>query len=533
MRTIISLLLIAPLFLAAQNAEKPKLIVGIVVDQMRYDFLYRYSDRYGNNGFKKLLARGYSCENTHIPYVPTITAPGHTCVYTGSVPALHGIVSNEWYSRQQKTEIYCVADTHYRTIGAESKTGQCSPNNLKVTTITDELRLASNFRSKTIGVALKDRSSILPAGHIANHAYWYDGKSGHFVSSSYYQEPFPEWVKQFNDQHLPEKYLKSNWKTISTTYAESTDDDEPWEGKFANEEKPVFPHKVDELTKKGYSILTSTPWGNTLTFEMAKAAIANEHLGKGPFTDFLAVSFSSTDHIGHQFGPNSIETEDCYLRLDSEMGNFLLYLDQAVGAGNYLLFLTADHGVSHAVGFSQYHQVPAGHINTSLDSLCNQFLEARFGEKNMVESFSNFQVYLNESKLNADGMRRKVTDALIPFLLQQPGIAKAVELAQLGNAPMEPQLKERIANGYNQQLSGDIQVVYDAAFLEGYPTGTTHSGPYNYDTHIPLVWYGWHIKPGKDFSETRMTDIAATLAALLHIQEPSGCVGRPIAGIFK
>lgn len=521
----------------AQTAEnRPKLVVGVVVDQMRYDFLYRYSEKYGDTGFKRLLKNGYSCENTHIPYVPTFTAPGHTCIYTGSVPAIHGIVGNDWYSRQTKHFQYCTTDTSFVTVGAKGKTGQQSPNQLKATTITDELRLATNFKSKTIGIALKDRSSILPAGHAANHAYWYDGKSGNFVSSSYYGDTLPAWVNAFNARGLAASYLKSNWNVLQKNgYAESTEDDVNWESNYTNEEHPVFPHRVDELTKNGYAILPATPWGNSITFEMAKAAIKNENLGRNGTTDFLAVSFSSTDYIGHQFGPNSVETEDGYLRFDKELGEFLIYLDQTVGAGNYLLFLSADHGVSHAVGFNKKHNIPAGNVKDhDLDSICNKYLYEQYGEKNMVEALVNFQVYLNQAVLEKHDIREKdVVSDLSAFLMKQPNVKAVVDLHHLSATTLEPQLKERLTNGYNHQLSGDLQIIYEPAVLEAFETGTTHGSNYNYDTHIPLVWFGWNVKAGKDFSEVRMTDIAATLAAMLHIQEPSGCVGKPIQGLLK
>ncbi|HLP22280.1 MAG TPA: alkaline phosphatase family protein, partial [Chitinophagales bacterium] len=291
---------------------RPKLVVGMVVDQMRWDFLYRYQDKYVAGGFKRLLRDGYSCENTHINYSPSYTACGHTCVYTGSVPSVHGITGNNWFDLKENKYVYCTEDTTEKTVGSSSKAGLMSPRRMLTTTITDELRLATNFRSKVIGVALKDRGSILPAGHTANAAYFYDPSAGNWITSTYYMQELPTWVKQFNDYKLPEKYLAENWSTLQPIekYIESTDDDEQYEGLFENETKAMFTHKVSEI-KPTYKILAATPFGNTVTLKFAEGVILNERMGGHDATDFLAVSLSSTDYVGHRFGPNSVETEDC------------------------------------------------------------------------------------------------------------------------------------------------------------------------------------------------------------------------------
>jgi len=512
--------------------SKPKLVIGIVVDQMRWDYLYRYAEKYGQTGFKRLQT-GYNCENTHIPYVPSITAPGHTCIYTGSVPAIHGIIGNEWYSREDKKVVNCVDDDAAKTVGAPGNAGNMSPQRMLTTTITDELRMASNFHSKVIGIAAKDRGAILPAGHAANGAYWFDGKSGNWITSTFYMDTLPDWVNKFNAQKLPAKYAAGNWHTLLdiSKYTESTADDEPYERALKGEDKPVFPHMIADEVSKNPGALIGTPWGNTITFDFAKAVIAGEKMGKGGYTDFLTMSCSSTDYVGHQFGPNSIEAEDCYLRFDKDLGDFLSYLDKEIGAGNYLIFLSADHGAAHSVGFSDQHKIPTGAMTgDSLIKGANAYLRSKYGADSLIESYNNMQVYLHYANiknhnLDVDAVRRDLTQ----YLLTVKGVAKVLNLPELMTVVLPAPYREAFINGYNQKRSGDVQVVYEPAHLEGYSKGTTHSAVYAYDTHIPLLWYGWNVKAGHDYTPTYMTDIAATLAAMLHIQEPNGCIGKPIA----
>lgn len=517
-------------------ATKPKIVIGIVVDQMRWDYLYRYADKYTSTGFKRLQT-GYNCENTHIPYVPTYTAPGHTCIYTGSVPSIHGIIGNDWYDREAKQVVTNVGDTNYHTVGANGPEGMVSPNRMLATTITDELRVATNFRSKVIGISAKDRGAILPAGHAANAAYFFDGNSGNFVTSSYYMDSLPAWANAFNAKKLPAAYVKDNWKTVLelNKYAESTDDDEDYEKPFGKEKKPVFPHMVYDEVVSHPGALIATPWGNTLVFDFAKATLLGEKMGMSGHTDFLAMSCSSTDYIGHTFGPNSVETEDCYIRFDRDLSDFLFWLDKQYGAGNYTVFLSADHGASHSSGFNQKHRLLSGvYKNDTLIKYCNDYLKSKYNQDNLVERVTNMQLYLDHTKLTAANLDlTTVKKTLIEYLLMQKNVAKAFDLAALGAEPLEKDYKEMFINGYYPKRSGDVQVVYEPGYLEGYTKGTTHGTVYSYDTHIPLLWYGWGIKKGYDYSPTYMTDIAATLAALLHIQEPSGCVGKPIEGVLK
>lgn len=510
---------------------RPKLVVGIVIDQMRWDYLYRYADRYSANGFKRLLSEGFSCENTFIPYTPTVTAAGHTCVYTGSVPAITGIMGNTWYRTDLKKIWYCTDDTTVNTVGSTSDAGQMSPSNLWTTTVTDELRLATNFRSKVIGVALKDRGAILPAGHSANGAYWFDNANGAFISSTYYMKDLPDWVKQFNNKKLPDQYLQQNWNTLYpiNTYTQSTADDKSYEGAL---EDNTFPHITANITKDKYNSLRTTPYGNTLTAEMAKAAIEGEKLGQASNTDFLTISFSSPDYIGHTFGPNSIEAEDNYLRLDNDLASLFNYLDDKIGKGQYTVFITADHAVAHVPEFLKENKIPAGILSeTVVQTALNDMIEKRFKIKNAVASVMNYQVYLNKNVAGED--EQKIKDAVIDRLLEFPVIVQAFDLKELNTTPLPSNIKNMVANGYNQKLSGDIQFIYKPQYFSGGSKGTTHGSWNPYDSHIPLLWYGWGIKKGKTNRETYMTDIAATLSALLHIQMPSGNIGHVIEEVMQ
>ena len=520
---------------AAPAASQPKIIVGMMVDQMRWDYLYRFQNRYTEGGFKRLLREGFSCENTLIDYSPTITGCGHASVYTGTSPAVHGIVGNGWYERSLGKEIGCVDDESVNLVGAvEGGTGQ-SPHNNFATTITDQLRIASNFQSKTVGVAIKDRASILPAGHAATAAFWYNGKDGNFVTSTYYMQELPEWAKRFNDKKVVDTYYKNDWNTLYpiNTYTLSTADDKSYENTANGEAKPVFPRNLKQFIGKNYGAVRTTPYGNTLTFDFAKAAIEGYNLGGGKFTDFLAVSFSSPDAIGHTYGPNSIEIEDNYLRLDKELADFFTYLDKKFGRGNYLYFITADHGVSESPGFYLENKMPSGAIqDKDFSKALTDGLKEKYGIEKPVLSFTNSQLYMNWEEFDKKGFNRsEVGRTIKSILLKAPGIANVLESEALGSAPIPDHIKTMLIKGYYVKRSGDFMVIPQPTWKGGSIKGATHGTWYPYDAHIPLVWMGWKIKPGYTNRVTAMTDIAPTLAALLHIQMPSGAIGEPITEV--
>ncbi len=520
----------------ADTIARPKLVVGIVVDQMRWDYLYRFYNRYGNGGFKRLLNQGFSCENTFINYLPSYTAVGHTCIFTGSVPAFTGISGNDWVDQLTGKTVYCTADSTVQSVGNEAQDGKMSPRNLLASTITDELRIASNFQSKVVGVSLKDRASILPAGHLANAAYWFDDASGHFISSSYYMKQLPDWVNTYNASNILGKLIEKGWNTLLpiNTYTNSTADDQSFEGRFTGETGSSFPHAIHEVYAKNKGSFRSTPFGNTLTLDFAAAAFNAYQLGRGSATDFLTINCASTDYVGHMFGPNSIEIEDTYLRLDKDLETFFNLLDTKLGKGKYVIFLTADHGAAHAIGYMQQHELPADFWYTKVVAEgLNKLLFEKFTTQGLVRSVMNYQVHFNLSKINDAHLDYSaIKKATVEYLQQQPGINYAVDVAEIGLSPIPEPVKSMISNGYNSKRSGGVQIVLNPGWFEGYSkTGTTHGSWNPYDTHIPLLWYGWNIKPGKSNKQVYMTDIAATLAALLHIQMPNACVGHVIEEI--
>ncbi|TDQ06842.1 alkaline phosphatase PafA [Pedobacter metabolipauper] len=514
------------------SISRPKLVVGLVIDQMRWDYLYRYYSRYSNGGFKRLINEGFSAENTFIPYTPTYTACGHASIYTGSVPAVNGIIGNDWFDPKLNRNVYCAEDTSVSTVGSNTRAGLMSPKNMVTTTITDELRLATNFQSKVIGISLKDRGSILPAGHTANAAYWYDGQTGDWITSTHYMKKLPIWLEDYNKIKLANKFFDKNWSTLYPieTYTQSDADNKIYEGKARGEQTPTFPHPLKLYIGKNYEMIKSTPYGNTITLDLAKLAILSEDLGQGKSTDFLAVSCSATDYVGHQYGPNSIEAEDTYLRLDKDLEEFFNYLDSKIGKGNYLFFLSADHGAAHVPGFMEENKLPGGRFSESAAiKKINTALEEQFKVKKAILASTNNQIYLNhkaieDAKANYDALKRVAID----ILKQNDEVMNAVDLNNLPGETMPEQIKKAITYGYNAQRSGDIYFYLKSGYIGSGSTGTTHGSWYPYDSHIPCVFMGWNVKPGKTNKTHYMTDIAATLAAMLHIQMPSGCVGEPI-----
>jgi len=512
--------------------DRPKLVVGLVVDQMRWDYLYRYYNRYSNGGFKRMINDGFSAENTLIPYTPTYTAVGHSSIYSGSVPAISGIVGNDWYDPQLKRGVYCTEDSTETTVGASTTAGKMSPRNLLSSTITDELRLATNFKGKVIGISLKDRGSILPAGHTPTGAYWYDGQSGNWITSTYYMNQLPAWVQDYNKLKMADQYYAQNWNTLYPieTYTQSTADNKDYEGKTRGEQTPTFPHPLKLYAGKNYDMIRSVPFGNTITLDLAKKAVAAEELGKDEITDFLAVSCSSTDYVGHQYGPNSVEAEDTYLRLDKDIEDFFNYLDKTVGKGNYLVFLSADHGAAHVPGFMKENKMPGGVIDDrAIVNSLNTYLESKFKIKKPVVTIVNNEIIYAKSNPDFDQINfTAMKSATVDFLRLQDGFADAVDLARISESTLQEVQKKMITNGYNVRRSGDVYFILQPNWFDGGKTGTTHGAWNPYDAHIPLVFMGWNVKPGKTNKTHYMTDIAATLAAMLHIQMPSGCVGEPI-----
>jgi len=521
------------------NSENPKLVIGIVVDQMRYDYLTRFENRFGEGGFKRMMNEGFNCKNNHFNYVPTYTGPGHASIYTGTTPKYHGIISNNWYDKVVKKTVYCSGDDSVASVGTESTAGQMSPYRMKTTSFADENRLFTQMRGKTIGISLKDRGAILPAGHSANGAYWFQGKlEGHFITSTHYMTELPNWVKTYNEGGNVSKYMKE-WNTLYDIegYEESGDDVNGFEGGFKGKETASFPYDLKALSAEngGFDILRSTPYGNSIVADFAIAAIDGENLGKDNITDVLAVSFSSTDYIGHNFGANSKEIQDTYLRLDQDLKRLFDALDSKVGKGQYTVFLTADHGAVHVPAYLQSAKIPAAYVNTNADKQrLNNFMFNTFKSIELIENVSNNQIFLNHEKLKEMNLKlSEVQNAIVNEIITYESVDKAYSGSVFSTTNFTTGIEELLQSGFNQKRSGDIVFVYNPATISYSKTGSTHGSGLNYDTHIPLLFFGKGINKGSSYQKTRIIDIAPTISSLLGISFPNGNTGNPIEMVLK
>lgn len=539
----LSLLILSTITLKAQNNSKldrPKLVIGIVVDQMRYDYLTRFYDKYSEDGFKRLINDGFNCENAHLNYMPTHTAVGHATIYTGTTPDTHGIIGNNWYDKSLKKSIYCVDDFNQKAVGTKKEGEQKSPYKMLTTTITDALRLSQNMKGKTISISIKDRAAVLPGGHTSNGSYWFIGKDeGKFITSTYYMDKLPKWVKDFNELELPKKYVKQKWETLYPieTYTESIVDDNIYEGLFEGEKSSTFPHDLAKLRKKNknFDLVKSTPFGNEIIVEFAKTAIKNENLGKGVYTDFLAMSFSSTDYIGHQFGVDSKEVEDTYLRLDKEISGFLKFLDNNIGENNYALFLTSDHGAYQVPAYLISQKIPGGKLKSDdFKSFLTKISYKHFNSDKIIENFSNYQIFLNKEEImKLDLDKNKVSQILADEIINYGGVHKVVTAYTLQNTNFTEGVLEKLQNGYNQKLSGDVFIIPNPVNITYSDTGSSHGSGYSFDTHVPVIFFGKGIKKGSTKKLIHIIDIAPTMANLLYIENPSGTSGKIIEKALK
>ncbi len=523
-----------------ENLRQPKLIIGITIDQMRYDYIERYWNDYGNAGFKRLLGEGYFCRNMQYNYMPTYTGPGHASIFTGTTPAYHGIIQNDWYERSTGKIIYCSSDSTVNGVGTASAAGKMSPQYLLTSTIGDELKLFSNNRSKVIGISMKDRGAILPAGRTADAAYWFVGaQEGVWATSSWYMPALPQWVQDFNQSGKSENYLNQTWtlEQDETKYDESMDDNNAFEKPFVGMMRPVFPYNLSELrnANSNFDLIKATPFGNNMTIDFAKATIENEQLGKDAFTDMLCLSFSSTDYIGHQFGIHSRETQDCYLKLDKLLAEFIDYLDLKIGKNNYTLFLSADHGGAPTPSFMTEEKAAAGYWKSdNIEMAVELMLVSVYGEGDWVLNESNQNIFLNrkliaEKKLNLKRMQMEVAQ----FVEEQEKVAMAFNGEDLEHLVGKIPIAQMVQLGYSQKMSGDVIYLLHPGYIEYGMMGTTHGSPYIYDTHVPCIFYGFGVQHGENYAPQNITDIAPTISSICKISFPNACIGVPIVGAIK
>ncbi len=496
-KTIVILVLMVCAWTQLQAQEKfnerPKLVVGIVVDQMRWDYLSRYYDKFGEDGFRRMITQGYSFDNCLINYLPTVTSIGHTSAYTGTTPAFHGICGNNFYIDGRKT--YCTSDQSVDPVGSDNRKSGCmSPINLLSTTIGDQLRLHTDFKSKVIGISYKDRAAILPAGRSATAAYWLDTKNRQFITSTYYMTELPKWAQDYNKELAKNKEFKQVGKDVGLY--------------------PLTGH---------------------ITTDMAIAALKGEQLGQGDETDMLCVSYSQTDVIGHKWGTRGEHTDEAYLELDKDLARLFAALDEQVGRGNYLAFLTADHAAAHNYKFMQDHKLAAGQwLSANVKEELEKYVSQQLGNSQPVLlDILDYRFFLDHQGIAQQGLQlQRVKEVVMDFLRQYPNIHFVVDFENAATAPVPAFLRERILCGYNSHRSGDIIVCVEPGYYESgswsSPVGTTHGGWNPYDAHIPLLFYGWKVPHGASSKEVHITDIAPTVCSLIHIQQPNACIGKSL-----
>lgn len=519
--------------------SKPKLVVGIVVDQMRMDYLTRFENHFGNGGFKRFYNQGFVAKNHHFDYAQTKTGPGHASISTGTPPAVHGIIANDWFDKISGEEQYCVGDDSYQSIGTLTNNGEKAPTQLLVSTFSDENRLATQSRGKAIGVSFKDRGAILSIGHAANGAYWFSGKNdGKFVSSSFYINTLPQWAADFNTSKQIDTYL-TTWDTYYPieTYVESGPDNTPYETTFKGKETPTFPYDLAELAPEnnGYDILEETPFGNSLITDFTLAALEAEALGTDNDADVLMVSYSSTDYVGHAFGINAKEVQDTYVRLDLDLARLFAALDKQVGKGNYTVFLTSDHGVAHVPKYLMDNKIPAGYFKEKdFVKELKTHTSAYFDTGGLIRDISNNEIFLNHDKITTERLDiNKIKSYITSFTMSFEGVAMAYDTTELLKMNENNAIIERLQRGFHPKRSGDIVFVLQPGFIETRKKGTTHGSAYIYDTHVPLMLYGQGVRKGTTFERTNITDIAPTICAILGISNPTGTIGNPIKEALK
>ncbi|MDP4276346.1 MAG: alkaline phosphatase family protein [Bacteroidota bacterium] len=543
-RIIYQFLLLAVLLngTPAQALERPKLVVGIVVDQMREDFLFRFYNQYGEDGFKRLVKHGFVCRNVHYNYVPTITAVGHTSLWSGTTPKFHGIVGNSWYDRQTKKVVYCVDDSTEKIVGNDvpGTTIGVSTRRLLTTNLADELKICTNQKGKVISVSIKDRAAALSSGHMADGVYWLDLNTGNFVSSTFFTQRLPDWLVAFNSRKLAYQYIDQTWKLLlpADQYPFSLEDDNHYEEIMGGKTHPAFPYDLKEMASKNvpyFEVLNRSPWGNTLIADLAIEALKQEKLGKDNIPDLLQISFSSTDAVGHTYGPLSMEINDTYLRLDRDLARLLKALDNQVGKGNYVVFLVADHGLGEVPQYLEDHNIPAGDFKVEqLRASLTAYLDDELGKGNWVECIRNEMVYLNQTLIRQRKLElTDVQNLVARFIKPMDGVAQVYTAVQLDEQEYTQKFSANVQNGFNYKRCGDVKYVFEPGWYSDLTTCATHSAQYNADSHVPLVFFGACIPKGESFNDHSITDLAPTVSMLLDIKMPNACIGSAIAELLN
>ncbi len=515
MRRLIVLLLATVTALLAAP-PKPKLVVAIVIDQFRYDYLLRFRKDY-TSGFVRLMERGANYTDAHYLHATTVTAVGHSTFLSGATPSISGIIANEWYDRKTKETVTSVSDPETTLVSSIPGRPGSSPRRMLVSTVGDELKMQGNH-SRVIGISIKDRGAILPAGHMADAAYWYDDDTNEFVTSTYYRNALPEWAKEFNSEERYKKFIGASWFPFDAKGQSGT----------------PFCTMVAGGNVRFCGAIEATPWGNELIEEFAERAITGENLGHHQSPDILAVSFSSNDYVGHAVGPDAPEVRDISIRTDRLLGKLFDYIDAHVGAGNTLIVLTADHGVAPVPEVNEARKMPGGRLNEALfHQKINDALTKRFGPGNWLMPGAVSNAYLNlalaaKYKANPAEVERVAADVV----RSQEHIARVYTRHQIETGQVQQDsISRAVMLSFFAPRSGDLYVIPEPYYMFD-ASGTTHGLPYNYDTHVPLLVLGSGIKPATYSRPVAINDVAPTLSAILGVTEPSGSVGRILSELM-
>lgn len=519
-------------------SDKPKLVVGIVVEQMRQDYIERFWDNFGSKGFKKLAINGTYCQDANFNYSLTQTAPGYATIVTGAEPSEHGIVSDFWFNPLTGKKETCIEDIRYKPVGDKNAKGNYSPKNIFSTTFSDEAKLFNRGNSKIISISLNPEGAIISGGFAADAAYWFDQETGNWVSSAYYMNSLPAWVDTVNRKKMPDEYLLRKWSPMLPIeqYNEVLPDSSIYEFGIDGVYK-VFPYIYTDITKTihGYELLTMIPEGNTHTTDMAVAALYNENLGMDDNTDFLFINYTVSENIGKLYGPQSIEVQDLFLRLDADLGHLIEVIEETVGKNNVLIYLTSNHGVSETPQYLIDNRMPAGTFKQHyILALLKSYLKAVYGEGDWILDYSNNQIFLNKILIEDSQIPLpEFQERVISFIINSTGISNAISSNQFQNIIFRQGMPEKMQNSFSQKRSGDIMISLKAGWIEDVPYATDHNSGYKYDTNVPLIWYGWKVKKQNIFREINMTDIAPTISMILGTPAPPATTGNSLQDVFN
>jgi hypothetical protein len=549
MKRVITLLyfLVITHLVSAQSAyippDKPKLVIGIIVEQLRYDQLERIWDILPDNGLRRLVSEGTYFRNTNIDYISTQAAPGYATISAGTSPSRHGITSDTWFHPFNDQMIYCVQDPDASPVGGSFETGLFSPVNLLSSTFADELQMATCGAARVYGIGIREMGAILTAGHAADGAFWYDDRTGTWMSSTYYTQQLPPWLMDMNAMLLPAQYLNKRWEPLMdpSLYTGCQPDSSDLERGFNGQ--TWFPYDLKALSTQGkiinvkrdYSILRETPFADDFTTELALRLIDNEQLGQDDITDYLAITYSATDYIGHRFGPSSVETSDALIRLDRNISQLLEKIDRSLGKKNVLVYFVATHGVSEIPAVLERNRIPSGYfrLNQSLQ-LLRSYLNAVYGEGDWVKGFFDNQIFLNRSLVeDADIDLEDIQKKVARFMVQFSGIAAAVPSSAFEMRDFSDGLLLKMNNNFSPQRSGDVIITLNPGWVEKTDNVTGHNSPYEYDCHVPLIWYGWTASRASVTRSVSTRDIAVTLSVLCKIPLPNAADGDPLHELFR